>query len=79
MSCILPQSGYEETKDNVKDQKKSLRSFRLLQIDENLAILSGENGKLYTMQINCEKLDSLTDALIIKQFSDSEAHTLPIL
>jgi len=75
---MLPHS-FEETKENVIGQKKSLRSFRLLPIDINLAILSGENGRLYTMQIKSKKLESLSEALTIKQFSDTEAHTLPIL
>jgi hypothetical protein len=70
---------FEETKEKFIVQKKSLRSFRLLPIDANLAILSGENGRLYTMQIKSEKLESLSEALTIKQFSDTDAHTLPIL
>jgi hypothetical protein len=75
---MLPHS-FEETKENLIAQKKSLRSFRLLPIDTNLAILSGENGRLYTIQIKSEKLEILSEALTIKQFSDTEAHTLPIL
>jgi len=54
------------------DLDKSLRSFRLLSLDSDSFIVSGDNGRLYTLRLNGEEP-------VLKQFSDSGAHTMPVL
>ena len=41
----------EETKEHPKEAKMSLRAFRLLKLTDNIFVLSGDNGKLYTLQL----------------------------
>ena len=45
---------HEETKEQPKETKMSLRAFRLLKIKEDLFVLSGDNGKLYTLQVTLD-------------------------
>jgi len=50
-----------------------LRAFRLLALDERLVIISGDDGKLFVATFDQE------GELAIKQFSDTGAHSLPIV